>query len=201
MPGSTVDTEYAERLARITGAPWKKLLDVQRPYRRNLQRLRLGRVLDIGCGIGRNLAALNYESAGIDHNLRCVEIARARGLRAYAPADFAQSTDARLSSYDALLFAHVLEHLDQPTADTLVRDYIPFLKPEGRVVIITPQEAGFKSDDTHVRFVDWRALDELARAAGLQPLQAYSFPLPRWAGRIFPYNEFVFIASRCATPR
>lgn len=201
MPGSTLETEYAERLARLSGAPWKKLLDVQRPYRCNLQRLHLGRVLDVGCGVGRNLAALHQQSVGIDHNARCVEIARAHGLRAYTPRDFTESGDANLMSFDALLFAHVLEHMDAPSSERVVRDYLPFLKPKGRVVIVTPQEAGFKSDDTHVRFVDFDALRDLSNALGLQEERTYSFPFPRWAGRIFPYNEFVFIASLCPTPR
>jgi len=42
---------------------------VQAPYRRNLRRLVGDRaVLDVGCGIGRNLANLGPGSVGVDHN-------------------------------------------------------------------------------------------------------------------------------------
>ena len=78
----TAGRDYAERLQRLEGARWKKLLDVQRPYRWNLQRLELGRVLDIGCGIGRNLLNLGDDSVGVDHNVDSVAAARARGLTA-----------------------------------------------------------------------------------------------------------------------
>ena len=33
----------------------RRMLPTQAPYRWNLRRLRLGRVLDVGCGVGRNL--------------------------------------------------------------------------------------------------------------------------------------------------
>ena len=53
---------------------WKKLLDVQAPYRWNLQRLKLGLTLEIGCGIGRNLMHLKGQGIGIDHNFQSVEM-------------------------------------------------------------------------------------------------------------------------------
>ena len=45
---------YADRLkARLVW--WKRALDVQAPYRWNLRRLKPGFMLDVGCGLGRNL--------------------------------------------------------------------------------------------------------------------------------------------------
>jgi len=66
----------------------------------------------------------------------------------------------------------------------------------GRAVFITPQEAGYRSDPTHVEFVDLARLDSLARKAGLEPVSAYSFPFPRPVGRVFKYNEFVLVAHK-----
>jgi hypothetical protein len=64
----------------------------------------------------------------------------------------------------------------------------------GKVVFICPQERGWRTDPTHVRFVDFDDLEETCRLAALQVDRRYSFPFPRWAGRVFPYNEFVLVA-------
>jgi hypothetical protein len=68
------------------------------------------------------------------------------------------------------------------------------VRPGGSVFLVCPQERGYASDPTHVTFTDGRALTELAREAGLDPGSWFSFPLPRWAGRIFVYNEFCLLA-------
>jgi hypothetical protein len=46
-----------------------------------------------------------------------------------------------------------------------------------------------------VRFVGFAELEEEARAAGLNVRRAYSFPLPRAAGRLFRHNEFVLVST------
>lgn len=60
--------------------------------------------------------------------------------------------------------------------------------------MITPQERGYRSDDTHVEFLDFDALRQIAESLGLRVERSYSFPFPRWAGRLFKYNEFVLTA-------
>jgi len=64
------------------------------------------------------------------------------------------------------------------------------------VVLICPQERGFASDPTHTVFVDQPALAALAEELGLRTQRQYSFPLPRRAGKLFTYNEFVTVARR-----
>lgn len=192
----TARPEYAERLRRLEGARWKQILDVQAPYRRNLRRLHLGRVLDVGCGVGRNLHSLSEGSVGVDHNADAVAAARARGLTAYTPGEFHRSDQARPESFDSLLVAHVLEHLGIDAANKLLGEYLPYVRQAGQVVLITPQEAGFATDPTHLRFVDDWGLAEHCTVQGLTVRRSYSFPFPRWAGRAFPYNEFVTVAIR-----
>lgn len=164
--------------------------NLQLPYRWNLNRLNPGYTLDVGCGIGRNLA--NLEGVGIDPNETCVTIARSFGLKAFTPTDFC----AEPETFDSLLFAHVLEHMDRRSAEQLVKQYLPYLRPGGQVILICPQEAGFRSDATHVQFCDFDALRELAMSLGLTVQRSYSFPFARWVGRMFKYNEFVVAAIK-----
>lgn len=191
--GPTAGKDYAQRLLRLRRAPWKQVLNVQAPYRWNIRRLHLGRTLDVGCGLGRNLEHLGGGAVGVDHNAASVAVARSGGLTAYTCEKFLESPDAAPESYDSLLFAHVLEHLDRDHAVGLVKQYLPYLKPGGQVVVITPQERGFRSDATHVTFIDFAGQRRIAAAAGLDIVRQFSFPLPRVAGRLFVYNEFVAV--------
>ena len=174
---------------------WKRLLPTQAPYRLHLRSLRLGRTLDVGCGLGRNLVALSPGSVGVDHNPHSIALCRERGLSAWTTDEFPSSPDAREGSYDSLLMAHVLEHVDAATADEIWATYRRYLRPRGRVVLICPQERGYESDETHIRFVDENGLRSTAHGWGALPLRGYSFPLPRTFGRFFAYNEFVCLAE------
>lgn len=191
----TKEKDYTERLQAL-GSGWKRLLDVQLPYRLHLKRLRLGFVLDIGCGIGRNLLNLDGRGVGVDHNPHSVEVALSRGLAAYTPDDFLASAYARQGRFDALLLSHVLEHMGRGDAVALIREYLSYLRKGGRAVLITPQECGFRSDPSHVEFTDLAALAAIAAEAGLAVEKSYSFPFPRFVGRIFRHNEFVVIARK-----
>lgn len=189
----TAGGDYTRRLQDLGGKRWKQMLDVQAPYRWNIRRLKLGRTLDIGCGLGRNLAHLGGDGVGVDHNPESVAVARSLGLVAYTTDEFPQSSDAVQGSFDALLIAHVIEHMSESDAVTMVKSYLPFLGAGGRICLITPQPAGYRSDSTHVRFVDFDGLAALCRILDFDVQRRYSFPLPRFAGGAFRYNEFVVL--------
>ena len=170
---------------------------MQAPYRRNIQRLTLGKTLDVGCGIGRNLAYLSSDSVGVDHNPHSIEVARSRGLTAYTTDEFFSHDDiAAKMSYDALLAAHLIEHMPLEQSIEIIDSYLPLLKAGARCVFICPQELGYKTDDTHVLFADFDVLRRLCEKLGLRFEYQYSFPFPRIAGKVFPYNEFVVIARK-----
>jgi len=194
----TRDPNYTARLVAIQSAWWKKWLDVQAPYRWNLKRLHLGFTLDVGCGIGRNIVNLDGHGVGLDHNADFVEIARTRGLQAFTPEGFRASPFNAAERFDSILLAHVVEHMTEAEATNLVREYLPCLKRDGRIVLIAPQEAGYRSDPTHVQFMNFEALRRVAGAAGLTHLREYSFPFARSVGRYFRHNEFVSISRKSA---
>ncbi|MFC6705038.1 class I SAM-dependent methyltransferase [Flexivirga alba] len=191
----TEDSTYADRLKTLQFARWKQLLRVQAPYQANLRRQGLGRTLDVGCGIGRNLAVLSSDSVGVDHNPTSVQIAREAGYTAYTVEEFEAAAYPK-ESFEGLLFAHILEHMPTDDGVALVNSYLPYLKPGGRAFFICPQERGFASDETHVEFVDGTKLLSMCDRVGLTPDHVRSFPLPRMAGKLFTYNEFCLRASK-----
>ena len=196
LPSDTSGEDYARRLQGKQHVRWKRLLNVQAPYRWNLRRQRLGRTLDIGCGIGRNLETLDPGSVGVDHNEHSVAAARDAGLTALTVAEWADSPLRVPESFDGILLAHVIEHMTEAAALTLLGDYLPYLRPGGRVFFACPQERGYASDPTHVRFATGEDLAELAGEVGLQPQPWFSFPFPRSVGKLFIYNEFCLLASK-----
>ncbi len=191
---STADPSYAARLQRLESARWKRWLDVQAPYRWNVRRLCPGRVLDLGCGVGRNLAHLDGRGLGVDHSAHAVAAARARGLTAVTSDELWSSEHARPQGFDTLLAAHLLEHLPTDEALSLLAQHLPLVRPGGLVVLITPQERGWRSDATHVRRVGPAELAATTHVLGLEPVEMRSFPFPRAAGRVFTYNEHVHVA-------
>ena len=191
---STESPDYAERLRRKQTLWWKRLLHVQAPYHWNLRRQGLGRTLDVGCGIGRNLSVLPPASVGVDHNPEMVALARSMGYEAHTVGEFLDSELAAPGAFEGLLVAHVVEHMQRDQALQLLRDYLPFVRPGGRVFLVCPQERGYASDPTHVWFAKDRDLEELVQTLGLVLERTFSFPFPRMAGRLFIYNEFCVTA-------
>lgn len=195
------EREYSQRLVRLGTAWWKTLFNVQAPYRWNLRRLKPGFTLDIGCGIGRNLLHIDGAGVGTDASRHSVDICRERGLTAFVPDEFARSEYARPGRFDSILLSHVAEHMTLAQLTALLREHLPYLRPDGRILLIAPQEAGYRSDPTHVEFMDFDKLTTALSALDFERERAFSFPFPRWAGQLFTYNEFVVVGRPRTRPR
>lgn len=193
---STKTANYAQRLTSLENKKWKQLFNVQAPYRWNLKRLKPGKTLDIGCGIGRNLKHLPLGSVGLDHNQSSINIVNQNGMIGFLPGDFTKSKYNRVSSFDSILLSHVLEHMRPPQAVSLIKQYLQLLKKDGRVIVFCPQRKGYKSDQTHVTFLDFRSLESILLQADLLIIKKYSYPLPKAFGRMFKYNEFVIVGQK-----
>lgn len=196
-PTSTDGSDYTERLARLQAPLWKRMLDVQAPYRWNVRRLFGDReVLDVGCGIGRNLAHLAPRGVGVDHNEHSVDICRKLGLTAFTLDEFKKSEYAKPGRFGGMLAAHLVEHMPREDAVKILDSYLEYLAPGAVVVLICPQERGYASDASHVAFTDLDGLADVATQLGLEVDRRISFPLPRAAGKYFTYNEFVLVARK-----
>ena len=191
----TKGVDYADRLQRLSDEKWKKVLDVQRPYRWNLSRLKLGKTLDVGCGIGRNLGNLSKDSVGVDHNKHSVKVAKDEGYNAVTVEEFKKDKKKYgKDSFDSMLLAHVLEHLSTDEGVEIIKSYLPYVKD--KVVVICPQQKGFKTDDTHVNFLTHEDIYAIMVRAGLKVEKTYSFPFARPVGHVFKYNETVVVARK-----
>ena len=123
-------------------------------------KLELGKILEICCGIGRVLQRLP-DSCGVDHNPFSIEVARRRGLTAFTNDEFHSTPYAVIDSFDSIVMAQLLEHLSSEKIDAIFFEFRKYLRPNGRLLVICPQEAGYHSDSTHINFVDFKAIASL----------------------------------------
>ena len=121
-----------------------------------LGNVRPGRVLDVGCGQGRQLLrlkAMGWEVEGqeIDLNAGAHHLEDS-DIRIYqAPLEDLHLPEGR---YDAIVMNHVIEHAADPPA--LLRECRRLLKQEGQLVIVTPNTGSLG----HRLFGDnWRPLE------------------------------------------
>lgn len=114
-----------------------------------------GELLDVGCGDGRWLKAMQnvgWNTRGVDFDAKAVSVARSIGLdvqcgdlegQRYADAEF-----------DAITLNHVIEHIPDP--EKALSECHRVLKPGGHLVIFTPNASSL----SHLVFGDaWRGLE------------------------------------------
>lgn len=186
------DEEYFSYLKENQDALWKKLLCVRLPYILFLKFFSLGRSVEVGCGVGRNLKHLHRDSVGVDVIPECVQLCNERGLCAVLPEDLKEP----LGSFDSLLFSHVIEHFPFDAAVGLLKEYMSFLKKGGKLLIIVPQLKGYASDDTHMEYYDESKLRLLCEGAGFVTDRSGSYPFPKIVGNYFKYNETYCLAYK-----
>ncbi|WP_437916819.1 methyltransferase domain-containing protein [Sorangium sp. So ce302] len=155
-------------------------------------------VLDVGCGIGLNGAAVKRTGARVTG----IDIAPGSLARAGAALDEVLAADITSDAavrealgdrrFDLLLFADVLEHTTDPLA-VLCR-FLPHLEEDGHVIISLPNVAAWPVrlgllagrfdyepsgilDDTHLRFFTRASAVRLIERAGLEVLRVEQNPM------------------------
>ena len=117
---------------------------------RMMARFRGKDVLDVGCGHGKYMQMLEEKGCrvtGVDINPEQVASLCKAGQRAFTPE--ALPTDVR---YDLILMAHVIEHMETEDLVAFMDRYLPLLKTDGKLIIVTPMPGDrFYYDFTHVR--------------------------------------------------
>jgi SAM-dependent methyltransferase len=96
-----------------------------------------GRLLEIGCGAGENLAhleKLGWQVLGVEPDPKAAAVARSRGLAVIEVILHNSLFEAE--SFDAIVMSHVIEHLKNP--QEAINICHTLLRPGGRLVMLTP---------------------------------------------------------------
>ena len=143
--------------ARLSAIPFRLSagLRAQADYPLRYLAGRKGRVLDVGCGSGENVATasqMGWDAQGLDVDPMAVSAARRRGIN----VRLGSLNELRFDddSFDLILSEHVIEHVPDPS--DLLREMRRILTPGGMLAVITPNAAGLL-----YRWFgpDWRGLE------------------------------------------
>lgn len=96
-----------------------------------------GRLLDVGCGSGDWLSAMQkrgWDAEGLDFDAKAVEVAKSKGILAKLGSLEDQLYPSNL--FDAITLSHVIEHVPNPKGT--IQECLRILKPGGTLVILTP---------------------------------------------------------------
>jgi 2-polyprenyl-3-methyl-5-hydroxy-6-metoxy-1,4-benzoquinol methylase len=109
-----------------------------------------GKVLDAGCGTGRDLRVLNrlgFQSEGFDASSEMVTIARAQSGCKVWQADLMLLSLPK-ESYDAVWAHGVLSHLPAPGCQRAMASFFAALKPNGTLFVSITEGEGQSEDRT-----------------------------------------------------
>ena len=162
---STRDDAYADRLAAREGVWWKRLLDVQAPYRWNLRRHKPRADARRRVRPRPEPACVSPDSVGVDHNEAAIRECRRRGLHAYTSGEWTGAAERGHLRRDAAGPRGRARRRAGPIARGL--SAVGAWRREGLHDL--PPGARYASDPTHVRFSDGSYLEQLARDCGLSP--------------------------------
>src|SRR3954469_18945389 len=171
-----------------------RLLDLIGTYRPG------GRLLDVGCGHGLLLDEARkrgYETVGLELSREAAAHARSLGLdvREWPLEAFGQATNGDSpGTFDAIVLADVLEHLEDPVA--AINQCAALLRPSGVLCIVTPDPSSATAKlagarwwgylPAHPVLLPRRTLPELIPASGLVISDdvpfVRTFAAKRWVG-------------------
>jgi len=182
--------ESWERLINQKVALWRPRQLYRKERGEVIDRIPAGanRILDVGCGAGAMGRGIRTRWGNV--TLVGIEKDKGRAIEAKAFYDRIIEADAGTwipdfeeESFDAIILADVLEHVDNPAG--LLKRYVPYLAPHGVLVLSVPniryyeilsglaegrfdyQESGIL-DRSHLRFFTKKTLVELLESSGLQ---------------------------------
>jgi SAM-dependent methyltransferase len=137
------------------------------------------RILDAGCGSGRNMVALARRGTvtGVELAPASLQIARERGVGDVLPGSLAEPLPFGDGAFDLAVALDVLEHVDDDAA--ALRELARVLAPGGRLLVTVPQYGWLWGEHDvlshHHRRYTRSLLLERAAGAGLRAMRVTAF--------------------------
>jgi SAM-dependent methyltransferase len=142
---------------------------------------RAARILDIGCGSGSLIAALQNagftQCKGIDVSKEQVQLAHSLGVHAVEEGDVMQHLRGMPAAYDLICGMDIIEHFTKDELTELLQLLAAALKPGGRVIFRTPNlDAPMASvfahgDFTHENYLNASSASQVMLACGFQRVE------------------------------
>lgn len=147
-------------------------------YTRILERVKGGKILDVGCGCGHLLSGLKsqVELYGMDIEEQGLRMAKNWVDKAsFCRAD-AKNIPFKSNTFDCLICTEVLEHIE---GDGVARECYRVLKPNGVGLITVPNGNGAygKYYPDHVQFFTFKSITNLLNETGFEVISGEKFGL------------------------
>jgi len=162
----------------------------------------IGKSIDFGCGRGGLLKLLPKGSLGLEVNQEIVKYLKKNKFNAkyYSVNDDKYLfQDIPVGVYKTFIMNHVLEHIPYPKDN--LKKIIESCHRLGieRIMIIVPCIKGFKSDTTHIKFINKNFFykNRLIKLFNFEIKKMYYYPFNlKFIGDFFKYNELRIIYDK-----
>lgn len=189
---NTNTKEYTRYYLKKFNIWYRRFFPVDIPFKFIAKSCCRGKILDIGCGPGRYLAFFPERATGIDHNIDFINYTRKRGFTSFHTSELDKIKEQK---YDTLLFSHILEHMPMNIGENLIKQYINFLKNNGRIVIVVPHGCCYKNDPTHVLYYGPEQINQLSQRIGFHLKKSFYNPFPDFLSN-FLITDGIYILER-----
>jgi 2-polyprenyl-3-methyl-5-hydroxy-6-metoxy-1,4-benzoquinol methylase len=169
-PDDTIRQAELERIERVAFR-CTRLRRIM--YRRVVERIGPGKVLDVGCGQGYlflELSSRHSDLHGLDLGKFDIQRAQKWVERASFCVADAQNIPYKSNIFDYLVCTEVLEHLPPEMGNNVVKECYRVLKPQGIAIFSVPNGNGIagKIDVHHIRFFTFCSITSLFKEAGFE---------------------------------
>lgn len=163
-------------------------------YPRIIKRLKVGSVIDMGCGFGDFLQYIkkySKQTLGLDSNVNHVKICIDKNLEAKVGNILTYSSDHKFNN---AILDNVLEHLDLNEIEVFFSNIRNVVCSGGRIIIIVPCLKGQQNDPTHKTYITREILSSFCDSHDIRLIEIINLPTPfDFVGKYFYLQMKMFV--------